>query len=168
MSDDPVYADIDLTPTRNPGIQTNPSQNVKGEVDPHAHEENVKLEYLHPDLSSLDKVINAANYQRRVARHTYGDQTGRMIYTALLYWEEVLQNSEDPQEQLYLKHVQALLHHHKKQIAFQDELITLINKHCMEDASNTPDHLLADYLIRCLQTWDDATKARENWYKGQP
>jgi hypothetical protein len=167
MTDD-LFGDVDVTPTRNPGIQTNPSQNVKGEVDPHAHEVNVIVSELHSDLTSLDKVIEAANYQRRIARHPYSDPAGKRIYLALLYFERVLTNSERPEDQRYLIVVQELLHHHRKIITFQDELIALINKHSMTDDSGTPDHLLADYLVRCLQTWNDATQARENWYKGNP
>ena len=166
MSDDPVYADIDLTPAKNPGIQTNPSQNVKGEVDPHAHEDNVQLSELHPDLDALDKVIEAANYQRRIVRHPYSDPTGKRIYLALLYFERLLKDNDTFEEQRYLRVVQELLHHYHKEITFQEELTKLINKYSIN--INTPDHLLADYLIRCLQTWDEATKAREAWYKGAP
>jgi len=167
MSDDnPVYADIDLTPTRESGIQTNPSQNIKGEVDPHAHEVNVVLSELHPDLDALDKVIDAANYQRRIVRHPYSDATGKRIYLALIYFEKSLINSEEPEDQRYLRVVQELLHHYHKEICFQEELTLLINKYSVN--INTPDHLLADYLIRCLQTWNEATKAREDWYKGKP
>jgi len=34
---------------------------------------------------------------------------------------------------------------------FKQELEHLINKHSMENRSNTPDFILADYLVRCLE-----------------
>ena len=33
---------------------------------------------------------------------------------------------------------------------FRQELESLINRHSMENASNTPDWILADYLAACL------------------
>lgn len=35
---------------------------------------------------------------------------------------------------------------------------------CPENESNTPDFLLADYLMRCLQTWEAVTRRRDEWY----
>jgi hypothetical protein len=47
---------------------------------------------------------------------------------------------------------------------FEKELESLINKHSMENASDTPDFILARYLYRCLQTFNDIIHKRENWY----
>jgi hypothetical protein len=47
---------------------------------------------------------------------------------------------------------------------FISELRDLINKHSMENASNTPDFILAQYLTNCLQAWNQATQQRETWY----
>lgn len=47
---------------------------------------------------------------------------------------------------------------------FQDELEALINRHSMENMSNTPDFILAGYLMACLDAWQLATRAREKWY----
>lgn len=47
---------------------------------------------------------------------------------------------------------------------FRDGLESLINTHSMENGSDTPDFLLADYLHDCLTTWDKAVTARERWY----
>lgn len=47
---------------------------------------------------------------------------------------------------------------------FQDELATLINRHSLENGSNTPDFLLADFLCDCLATWESAVEKREKWY----
>jgi hypothetical protein len=47
---------------------------------------------------------------------------------------------------------------------FQIELEQLINKHSVESESNTPDFILAEYLSNCLNTFNIATKRREDWY----
>jgi hypothetical protein len=47
---------------------------------------------------------------------------------------------------------------------FTSELIHLINRHNMEAASNTPDFILANYLMACLDAFTQATQQRETWY----
>jgi len=47
---------------------------------------------------------------------------------------------------------------------FQKELASLINKHSMENESNTPDFILAGYLVECLNSWNKAVVHRKNWY----
>jgi len=51
---------------------------------------------------------------------------------------------------------------------FQEELEKLINKHSMENGSDTPDFLLAEYLIGCLMVWNGSVKSREKWYGRAP
>lgn len=48
--------------------------------------------------------------------------------------------------------------------AFQRDLQHLINAHSLENGSNTPDHLLAEYLIHCLQGFNTTVGMREIWY----
>lgn len=47
---------------------------------------------------------------------------------------------------------------------FRIELQQLINKHSVEGSSNTPDFILTDYLIRCIDNFTETTQAREAWY----
>lgn len=47
---------------------------------------------------------------------------------------------------------------------FQSELGSLINRYSKENESNTPDFILAQYLIGCLETFNAAVKRREDWY----
>lgn len=47
---------------------------------------------------------------------------------------------------------------------FKEELTELINKHSLENKSNTPDYILAEYLINCLDTFNKATNARSKFY----
>lgn len=53
---------------------------------------------------------------------------------------------------------------------FRKELTALINRHSMEKASNTPDLILANYMADCLEAFDKAIQAREEFYgyKFQP
>lgn len=47
---------------------------------------------------------------------------------------------------------------------FRKELECLINKYSIESGSDTPDFILADYLVGCLDTYNEAVKSREKWY----
>ena len=47
---------------------------------------------------------------------------------------------------------------------FYKELEVLINKYSKENASNTPDWILAQYLLGCLSAFETATQQRETWY----
>ncbi len=47
---------------------------------------------------------------------------------------------------------------------FETELCFLINKHCIENDSNTPDFILAKYMKSCLDSFHEAVKQRESWY----
>ncbi len=47
---------------------------------------------------------------------------------------------------------------------FRKELENLINIHSMENNSNTPDFILADYLVECLKLFEKTSKRREKWY----
>jgi hypothetical protein len=46
---------------------------------------------------------------------------------------------------------------------FITELRDLLNRHSMENGSDTPDFILAQYLTDCLLAWNRATKRREDW-----
>lgn len=48
--------------------------------------------------------------------------------------------------------------------AFTKELCSLINKHSMENESNTPDFILADYLIGCLDVFTSSVVNRGKWH----
>lgn len=47
---------------------------------------------------------------------------------------------------------------------FRADLQSLINVHSREAGSNTPDFILAEYLMRCMDAFDGAVKARTHWY----
>jgi len=47
---------------------------------------------------------------------------------------------------------------------FENKLIHLLNSYSMENGSNTPDFILAKYLINCLDNLNKTVKSREKWY----
>lgn len=49
-------------------------------------------------------------------------------------------------------------------MTFEKELENLINSYSKENDSDTPDFILAKYLIDCLDAWNNATEQREAWY----
>lgn len=44
------------------------------------------------------------------------------------------------------------------------ELAQVLNRYLMENASNTPDFLLAEYLERCLAAGEVLINRRDGWY----
>lgn len=56
----------------------------------------------------------------------------------------------------------------REQTKFEKELEELINKHCIENGSETPDFLLASYLIGCLENWNITIRNRDKWYNFKP
>ncbi len=48
--------------------------------------------------------------------------------------------------------------------ALADEIRETLNRHSRENASNTPDFILATYLIECLVAFEHATMQRDDWY----
>ena len=48
---------------------------------------------------------------------------------------------------------------------FRRVLEKLLNKYSQENGSNTPDFILAGYLISCLEVFNNTVKQREDWYR---
>lgn len=55
-----------------------------------------------------------------------------------------------------------------KPSAFEEELASVINRHCQEMPSDTPDYILAKFLRDCLEAWNAGMQAREGWYGRVP
>ena len=51
---------------------------------------------------------------------------------------------------------------------FEKRLCELINYHSQENASNTPDFILAQYMAACLAAFNVAVQQRESWYGRDP
>lgn len=44
------------------------------------------------------------------------------------------------------------------------DLTQTLNRYSAENASNTPDFILAQYLLGCLAAFNQAVQQRETWY----
>ena len=49
-----------------------------------------------------------------------------------------------------------------------EDIQAAINRHSAENASNTPDFVLAQYLQNCLGIFNAAVQQRETWYGRDP
>ena len=49
----------------------------------------------------------------------------------------------------------------------EKELAAVLNRHSAENASNTPDWILAQYVLACLAAFATAVQQRETWYVGR-
>jgi hypothetical protein len=47
---------------------------------------------------------------------------------------------------------------------FRKDIEATLNRHSAENGSETPDFILAQYLIDCLGAYDKAVMGREKWY----
>lgn len=43
------------------------------------------------------------------------------------------------------------------------DLERLLNSHSAENGSNTPDFILAEFLMRSLEVWDCCVNERDKW-----
>ena len=48
--------------------------------------------------------------------------------------------------------------------AFESDLAALINRYSQENAADTPDFILAQYLCGCMDTFNNTVRRRDQWY----
>lgn len=65
-------------------------------------------------------------------------------------------------KEIFLKKEKKMFNEEEKN--FEKELEYLINRYSLENESNTPDFILAEFVKNCLKAWNKATKERDNWY----
>ena len=53
---------------------------------------------------------------------------------------------------------------HPDKTGLRKDIESAINRWSAENGSNTPDFILAKYLMGCLDAFDTATDARDRWY----
>jgi len=44
------------------------------------------------------------------------------------------------------------------------DIASALNKNCAENESDTPDFILAEYLVGCLESYETCKRANERWY----
>ena len=47
---------------------------------------------------------------------------------------------------------------------FGEDLETLVNRFSIENKSNTPDHILAEFMVHCLAAFEATSLRREAWF----
>lgn len=52
----------------------------------------------------------------------------------------------------------------KKQNDLERDLAAVLNKYSQENGSDTPDFILARYLLCCIDSYNFAIQEREKWY----
>jgi len=52
----------------------------------------------------------------------------------------------------------------EKKVQLIQDFATAINKVSAENGSNTPDFILANYLMMCLENFDHIVKMHDDWY----
>ena len=57
---------------------------------------------------------------------------------------------------------------HPDKTELQKEIESAINRCSAENGSNTPDFILAEYLMDCLDAFDKITDKRDHWYGMAP
>jgi hypothetical protein len=55
-----------------------------------------------------------------------------------------------------------------KRMSFEIELKQLINKYSVENGSDTPDWILAQYIMDALTSYERAVIRRDHWYSFDP
>jgi len=53
-------------------------------------------------------------------------------------------------------------------MSFMKELTHLVNKYSKETNSNTPDYLLASYMLKCLNAYEFTITERARWNRTMP
>lgn len=51
---------------------------------------------------------------------------------------------------------------------FEQELKELINRHSIENESDTPDYILARYILNCLYSYSCAVRTRDQFFGFEP
>ena len=51
---------------------------------------------------------------------------------------------------------------------FTTELESLINRYGLDNESDTPDFILAKYLVSCFEAYKETVKARDKWFDFKP
>lgn len=50
---------------------------------------------------------------------------------------------------------------------FRSALTALLNSYSKENSSNTPDYLLANFLIGCMDVYDLTVRRRDEWFRAK-
>lgn len=49
--------------------------------------------------------------------------------------------------------------------SLKKEIAGLLNKYSQENRSNTPDYMLADFMLGCLNVYENTIRSRTEWFE---
>ncbi len=52
----------------------------------------------------------------------------------------------------------------QEETSLRRDMVGLLNRHSLENGSDTPDFILAKYMVTCLEAFDHAVREREEHY----
>jgi len=118
-----------------------------------------------PDIETVSAAVHAAWMEGKVRNGIMSrkSETGEELMAS---YERLSETAKDADRNT-VKAVYAAIrsaptmNNHKE---FAKALESVINGFSQENGSDTPDFILAQYLLGCLSAWNDAVKARERWY----
>jgi hypothetical protein len=82
-----------------------------------------------------------------------------------LHPDEILRHVVTVREKIYTENKPAFEKVHPNRVPFTEELERLVNRYSLESfGGNTPDFILAQYLVKCLQVFGETCRQRSDWY----
>jgi hypothetical protein len=90
----------------------------------------------------------------------FRDRIGELVKAGALIVAEI-ERLQRKEAKPYVCYIEELSY---KPIGFKEELSNLINKHSLENNSDTSDYLLAQYLDNCLINYEETVTMRDNWH----
>lgn len=118
------------------------------------------LKSVHADIAQACQQT-AEGIAQAIEAHAEGFGAGFVWNHAMTEAAEIARNytlpGQGPATQQGKEHTQPMND-------LRSEIQTTLNRHSAENGSNTPDFMLADYLLACLEAFDRTVRARESWY----
>lgn len=96
------------------------------------------------------------------------DENGRWSWIHDTYGKGIGYDSKEAAERAARECIECATQPSIEQCALGEELTKLLNRHSCENNSNTPDFLLARYLLQSLEVYERAVRARDSWYSIAP
>lgn len=117
----------------------------------------------HLGRSLTDHITDAVHFYESVKRPITGQPDDcRSIFES--NFAKICQaEGYDPKHELR-RHEGADGEINQRSYTLTEKLAHLLNYHSMEQFSDTPDFILAEYMMDCFRAWNKGIEAREKWH----
>jgi hypothetical protein len=113
---------------------------------------------VHFELEESRLEIQARNTEASVEEMT---QAGAMACRYLVDFGNAPVREDDVEE----KEIETREAKRERQLkSLENQLSSLLNCYCQENASNTPDFILATFMLQCMRAFNQGVSARDGWY----